>query len=647
MNKSVNPSQLRRYKMGAEIVGDGASFRVWAPDRSAVDLVLEGRQPLAMRKEDGGYFAVEVPGLESGARYRFRLDGGDSFPDPASRYQPEGPHGPSELADSVAFPWTDSGWRGITLDGLVIHEVHIGTFTKEGTWEAAAEKLPLLADIGINALEVLPVGEFPGSFGWGYDGVDLFAPSHLYGTPDDFRRFVEKAHQLGIGVILDVVYNHFGPDGNYLTKFARDYFTDKYVNDWGEAINFDGRNAHGVRDFVLANAAYWIEEFHLDGLRLDATQSIHDDSPLHVMAEIVEAARKAARGRGIITVAENEPQNTRLIRPREDGGYGIDTIWNDDFHHSAMVAMTGHRRAYYSDHLGAPGEFIAAAKRGFLFQGQRYDWQLQPRGTASLDLDPAKFIIFVQNHDQIANTDRGRRFHQLASPGRARAMTALMLLGPGTPMLFQGQEFWASAPFLYFADHQKDLAAMVKKGRSEFLRQFPNLDDDAVQALLTDPADRDTFERSRLDWSERDTHHEAVALHRDLLRLRRTDRVFARPRAGGVDGAPVGVEAFILRFFGEGGEDRLMAVNFGIDLALPSIADPLAAPPEGKRWTLLWSSEAPAYGGHGTPAPLTRFGWFLPGHATIVLAPADGREEYSADEDEGDGPPRSAWGRRG
>jgi maltooligosyltrehalose trehalohydrolase len=646
VTQHANRSALRRYKVGAEFLAKTASFRVWAPDRRAVDVVIEGREPAPMRKEAGGYFAAEVEGLVPGARYRYRLEGGDSFPDPASRFQPDGPHGASALVDPSSFRWTDAGWAGLTLKGLVISEIHIGTFTPEGNWAAAAKRLPLLREIGINAVEVLPVAEFPGSFGWGYDGVDLFAPSHLYGTPDDFRAFVDEAHRLGIGVILDVVYNHFGPDGNYLSQFTRDYFTGKYATDWGEAINFDGANNEGVRDLVLANAAYWIDEFHLDGLRLDATQSINDDSPRHIMSEIVSAARRAACARSIVTVAENEPQETRLIRPQEIGGYGIDAIWNDDFHHSAMVAMTGHRRAYYSDHHGAPSEFIAAAKRGFLFQGQRYDWQLDRRGTPSLDLHPAKFVTFVQNHDQIANTADGRRFHLLTSPGRGRAMTALMLLGPGTPMLFQGQEFFASARFFYFADHKPELAAKVRAGRGEFLRQFPNLDTEEMQAILPDPADRDNFERCMLDWSERETNEEAVALHRDLLRLRKDHPVFADPRPGGVDGVALGDEAFLLRFFGQDGDDRLLVVNLGIDLALPSIADPLSAPPAGKDWTLIWSSEAPAYGGHGTPSPLSELGWFLPGHAAAVLAPGELRKREPAQEQSGH-PPRSSWGRRG
>ena len=363
----------RRYPVGAELVPGGVHFRVWAPKRKQVAVRIESDKSLhPLTSEPDGYFAGLVPKIGAGTRYRLALDGGDAFPDPASRFQPEGPHGPSEVIDPAAFAWTDSAWRGAKLEGQVIYEMHVGTFTKEGTWAAAAKELPELAACGITCIEVMPIAEFPGKFGWGYDGVDLYAPTRLYGTPDDLRRFVNTAHGLGIAVILDVVYNHLGPDGNYLLQFADAYFTKKYKTEWGEPINFDGPDSGPVREYFSLNAAYWIDEFHLDGLRLDATQNIYDDTPdpaKHILTEIGRRVRTAAKGRSTIIVAENEPQHPRLVRPVEQGGHGLDGLWNDDLHHSAMVALTGRAEAYYTDYRGSPQEFISAIKYGYLYQG--------------------------------------------------------------------------------------------------------------------------------------------------------------------------------------------------------------------------------------------------------------------------------------
>ncbi|MGH9938348.1 MAG: malto-oligosyltrehalose trehalohydrolase [Blastocatellia bacterium] len=611
----------------------GTHFRVWAPRRRTVEVVIESASGLAfdLAPEDDGYFAGVIQSIGDGALYRFRLDGsGQLYPDPASRYQPKGPHGPSQVVDPNGFKWTDHDWRGVDLRGQVIYEMHIGTFTREGVWAAAARELDELARLGITVIEVMPVADFPGDFGWGYDGVNLFAPSRLYGSPDDFRRFVDRAHALRLGVILDVVYNHLGPDGNYLKEFAEDYFTDRYTTDWGAAINYDGENSEPVRQFVCANAGYWIDEYHLDGLRLDATQNIYDSSGDHILAAVTRRVREAARGRSTVIIAENEPQDVNLVRPREQGGYEIDALWNDDFHHSAMVAMTGRNEAYYADYLGKPQEFISAVKYGYLYQGQWYEWQEKPRGTPGLKVPPAAFVTFIQNHDQVANSARGERCHQLTSPGRYRAMTALALLGPGAPMLFQGQEFASSSPFLYFADHKEELARLVRKGRAEFLAQFRSLAAPEARAVLADPSDARTFERSKLDLSERERHSAIYGMHRDLLRLRREDAVFSAQRAGGpksVDGAVLGDEAFVLRFFGEDGDDRLLLVNLGLDLNLSPAPEPLLAPPEGMEWRVLWSSEAPRYGGSGAPPLEAEERWLLPGHAAVALGPAPMPEE--------------------
>ncbi|HYG91000.1 MAG TPA: malto-oligosyltrehalose trehalohydrolase [Azospirillum sp.] len=614
----------RRYPVGAEVSqGDRVHFRVWAPKCTTVSVMIEPDvHAVPLAAEEGGYFAVQVEGVPVGSLYRFRLDGDETpYPDPASRFQPDGPHGPSQVVDPLRFDWTDHDWKGCSIKGQVVYEMHVGTFTREGTWEAAMRELPHLAELGITVLEVMPVAAFAGRFGWGYDGVDLFAPTHLYGTPDDFRRFVDRAHALGLAVILDVVYNHFGPDGNYLNRFSDSYITDRYDNEWGEAINFDGPNSGPVREFFIANAGFWVDEYHLDGLRLDATQQIFDSSPLHILAEFQQAVRRVARGRATIVIGENEPQHSRLLRPCQEGvgPCGLDALWNDDFHHSAMVALTGRREAYYTDYRGAPQEFVSAMKYGFLYQGQWYRWQKKRRGMPAFGVAPASIVTFLQNHDQVANSGRGLRIHALTSPGRYRAFTALMLLGPGTPMLFQGQEFASSALFLYFADHKPELAEQVAKGRGEFLEQFPSIATPAMQRQLAVPHDPATFERCKLDHAERKTHAWATALHRDLLRLRREDPVFRAQKPCGLDGAVLGEEAFVLRFFGEDGADRLLLVNLGRDLHLDVVPEPLLAPPLERRWRLLWSSEDVAYGGGGTPDIETDGDWYLPGHAAVVL----------------------------
>jgi maltooligosyltrehalose trehalohydrolase len=617
----------RRLPIGAEVLPEGGvHFRVWAPRCRQLIVDMEGLPAAPLSAEPGGYFSGPVAEARPGMRYRLRLDSGDEArPDPASRFQPEGPHGPSEIIDPTAFGWTDAAWGGRRRDELVIYEMHIGTFTPEGTWQAAQRELPALAELGITCLEIMPVADFPGDFGWGYDGVDLFAPTHLYGRPDDFRAFVDGAHALGIAVILDVVYNHLGPDGNYLKQFSEGYFTDRYKNEWGEAVNFDGPDSGPVREFVLANARYWVQEFHLDGLRLDATQQMFDASEDHILAAITREVCEASVGRSTIVIGENEPQQARLVRPPERGGYGLDALWNDDFHHSAIVALTGRREAYYTDYRGRPNEFVAAAKYGFLYQGQRYVWQKKPRGTPALDLPADSFVLFLQNHDQIANSIAGQRLHAMTSPGRYRAMTAYLLLMPGIPMLFQGQEFAASNPFLYFADHRPGLDRAVRRGRREFLGQFPSMAAPEIGERLADPGDAESFRQSTLNPAERQTHATAIALHRDLLVLRRDDPVL-RERPGRVDGAVLGARAWLLRFFAGDG-DRLLIVNLGPDLTFRPAPEPLLAPPERQDWETLWSSEMPEYGGAGTP-PLYRRGYLhIAAESALVLQPVKSAPE--------------------
>ena len=616
-------NRKRRLSAGVELLQDGnAHARVWAPRCRTIDVVIERggvSEPSIVRldPDPDGFHSGELPSVGAGDRYWYRLDGDRQRPDPVSRWQPDGPHGPSATVDPTSFQWTDAGWQGIDSHRHVLYEMHVGTFTPEGTWTAAIDRLADLAAVGITTIEMMPVADFAGRWGWGYDGVNLYAPTRLYGVPDDLRRFVDRAHALGLAVILDVVYNHLGPDGNYLADFSTDYFTDRYKNDWGQSLNFEGPRP--ARDFFVENAAYWIDEYHFDGLRLDATQDIHDASKEFAVAELTRRARAAGGSRRIYVVAENEPQDTRYVRGPARGGYGVDALLNDDFHHTALVALTGRREAYYTDYEGSPQELLSSVKYGYLYQGQWYSWQKQPRGSSSLDLSSSAFVHFLENHDQVANSSNGKRVHQLSSPGRWRALTAVTLLGPATPLLFQGQEFSTSRPFLFFADHGGDLRDGIREGRRMFLQQFPSIQDPQVAGVLAVPDDPDTFTRCKLDWTERDRNPDALALHRDLLAIRRTDAVISG--GGRIDGAVIAPLAFVLRY-NVGDEDtRLLLVNLGVDLDLTPLPEPLLAPPFGMRWAVQWSSTSVLYGGPGEQPLQAQPAWRLHAESAMLVMP--------------------------
>lgn len=621
----------RRYTQGAEVGPEGTSFRVWAPACKTVELVTFGSTPLRQRMEPeaDGYFST-VAHAPAGTLYKYALDGGDSFPDPASRFQPEGPHGPSQVIDPRAFQWTDAAWSARPFAEHVVYELHVGTFTHEGTWKSATAALDHLLDLGITLIEVMPIAEFPGRFGWGYDGVDLYAPCHVYGTPDDARRFVDRAHALGLAVILDVVYNHVGPNGNYLPRYTKTFFTKKHVTDWGDPVNYDDDGSHGVRRLVIDNAAYWIDELHFDGLRLDATQNIYDSSTPHVLAEISKAAHDAAPGRTVVVVAENEEQDARLAIAWEKGGFGIDGLWNDDFHHAAVVAMTGRREAYYTDYRGTPQELVSALKHGYLYQGQRYPWQKKRRGTPSATLPRSAFITYLENHDQVANSGDGTRLHTKVDPALWRAMTALTLLGPGTPMLFQGQELGSSAPFLFFAEHDDELNEKVRVGRAEFMAQFPSLASAEAKARMPNPSDTGTFLRCKLDLADRVKNHGSFDMHRSLIALRKGDRRFIEP--DGFDGAILDTNAFCLRWLSAERGDLLAVMNLGPQLEVAHPSEPLLAPPNGTRWRVAWCSDDAAWGGEGTVAPENDDGeWTLAARSfTLLEAVRDDARKGSA-----------------
>ena len=617
-------STARRLAVGAELLDGGAHFRVWAPRRARV-AVLAGQRRIELEPEVDGWFAGFAEGLRAGQRYRYLLDDAIDVPDPWSRWQPDGPTGASELIDPRRFRWSDDGWRGVRIPGQVIYELHVGTFTEDGTWTAAETELAALAELGVTVLELMPLADFPGAFGWGYDGVMAFAPYHRYGHPDELRRFIDRAHALGLAVMLDIVCNHVGPAGSVIHEFSDTFLSREHVTDWGPGINFDGEDSAAVRAIHRACVRQWIEDYRFDGFRFDATQDVVDSSAEHILAELAREARAAAGARDIILVGENEPQRAELARPAAEGGCGFDALWNDDFHHCAVVALTGRREAYYSDYLGSPQEFVSAAKHGFLYQGQRYAWQRKRRGEYAFDLPATAFVTFVENHDQVANSARGERLIAQSSPAVWRAMLALTLLMPGVPMLFQGQEFGSTRPFLFFADHRSALAEAVQRGRREFLAQFPSMATPAIRAGLSDPAAAETFARCKLRHEDRQARPDLRALHRDLLRLRRRDPVLAvaDPR---IDGAVLGPQCFVLRWFDPSG-DRLLVVSLGADLEPAVAPEPLLAPPRAARWQLAWSSEEAAYGGRGAVRPESDRGrGRVQGPAAVLLRPGAAEE---------------------
>jgi maltooligosyltrehalose trehalohydrolase len=627
---TVSPSSYDKLsaRFGATPAIDGTHFSVWAPEARELQVVLQDSGSHRLLPDEGGYFQGVLP-ARAGDRYKFLVDGKGPFPDPASRYQPQGPHGWSEIVDPNAFQWSDREKlsRDLDLKSQVLYELHIGTFTEEGTYRAAEREFPRLQELGITALEIMPVNEFGGSFGWGYDGVNLFAPYHLYGTPDDLRHMIDAAHKVGLAIILDVVYNHLGPDGNYLAEFSK-FFFSKTPTEWGEAPNFDGENSKPVREFILQNAEYWIRDFHFDGLRFDATQSFVD-SGIHGEQILTALARRAraATDRQILLFSECERQQSQQLMPQADAGCGLDGMWNDDFHHSAFVRLTGKREGYYADHLGKAQEFVSAAKWGFLFQGQYYSWQKAPRGTPFLHLQPWRAITFLENHDQIANTLLGTRPRAQSSARRYRAMAAYWLLSSGTPMFFMGQEYGSTRPFVYFFDQPGQIGESLLEGRAKFLSQFESIRDiPNLESILAHPADPNSFKSCKLVATDRN-QQEAVQLQRlfhDLLKLRREDPAIAGQRKGSVEGAVLSDDCFILRLFssdpGEDDLDRLLVVNFGPYLEMIHIPEPLLAPSRNKQWTLLWNSEQLEYGGTSAISPITSNGWHIAEETTFLLA---------------------------
>jgi maltooligosyltrehalose trehalohydrolase len=513
--------------LGAVYVNGTTTFTVWAPDHQHVELVVEqssdGRstsfRPLT--RDERGYWSGSFDDVPPGSLYRYRLDRSPDyvFPDPASRWQPQGVHGPSAVVDPSAFVWTDGTWQAPPLEQLVIYELHVGTFAPGGTFDAVAGRLDHLAQLGVTAIELMPVADFPGRRNWGYDGAALFAPAHSYGPPDTLRALVDAAHRHGIAVILDVVYNHFGPDGAYAAAFSQSYFSDRHPSPWGRGMNFDGPRSAEVRRFFIENALQWVLDFHVDGLRLDATHAIADDSRPHFLAELTSVVRATAK-RDVVLIAEDERNIARMKMPPETGGYGLDAVWADDFHHQVRVHVAGDRDGYYAAYSGSTRDLAATIRLGWFYTGQVSPHTGHPRGSDPSALQPPQFFYCLQNHDQVGNRADGSRLHHRIDAAVYRALTTLLLVLPHTPLLFMGQEWAAGTPFQFFTDHHDDLGRLVTAGRRAEFASFTGFGLETVP----DPQQVETFERSRLQWNElaAPDHAGVLRLYRRLLDLRRS-----------------------------------------------------------------------------------------------------------------------------
>lgn len=514
------PVHIGPLSQGAELTENGTQFRVWSqhPRVSVIVLGKDGSivRSIPLEANGGGFFSGQDPHGRAGDLYKYQLGDSVPLPDPASRYQPFGVHGPSMVVDN-RYRWTDNNWAAPSLRDVTIYELHIGTFTAEGTFAAAAEKLPELAELGVTAIEIMPVADFPGNRNWGYDGVSLYAPARVYGTPDDFRNLINQAHANGLAVILDVVYNHFGPDGNYLAAYHSDYFRRDHKTPWGDAIHFE---LPPVRHFFLQNIAYWMDEFHVDGFRLDATHAIADSSEVHILTQLADVVHS----RGGFVIAEDDRNDPKLISDRQTGGAGLDGCWADDFHHVVNVMLTGNRDAYFRNYNGTGEELATTLEKGWLFTGQVQPTSGKPRGGDPTSLRPDQLVYCISNHDQVGNRAFGERLAHLTTPAAYRAASALLLLAPYTPLLFMGQEWAASAPFQYFTDHHPELGEKVITGRRREFRDFTAFRDAALRETIPSPQAEETFFRSKLNWNERREPHNRrlLQLYRRCLNLRRT-----------------------------------------------------------------------------------------------------------------------------
>lgn len=524
---------LQQMQFGATCLDGSVEFRLWAPRAGQVRLAVQDRNPVAMKRDDDGWHTARLPG-GAGLRYSFLLPDDLRIPDPASRFQPDDAFGASEVIDPAAYAWTDGSWRGRPWEEAVIYELHVGAFTPGGTFREAIDKLPHLADLGVTAVQIMPIADFPGRRNWGYDGVLLFAPDSAYGRPEDLKAFIDAAHRLGLMVFLDVVYNHLGPEGNFLPLYAP-LFTERHHTPWGAAINFDGEGSYWVRQLVLENALYWVQEYHFDGLRLDAVHGIIDDSHPQILSELADRVRRSVPGRPVHLILENEENEASRLDPRGVTEGAFTAQWNDDVHHVLHTALTGEGQGYYADYVGRTDLLGRSLAEGFAFQGEPMPYRGSPRGEPSADLPPTAFVAFLQNHDQIGNRATGERISLLAPPEAIRAAACVYLLSPQIPMLFMGEEWGTARPFPFFVGFVGELAEKIREGRRREFERFPEFGDPEKRDTIPDPAAEATFLAAKLNWSEveREPHREWLAFYRRLLQLRQAE-IVPRLRGAGL-----------------------------------------------------------------------------------------------------------------
>lgn len=612
-------SRSRPSSLGATVTPEGVHFGLWAPVAEHVEVVVEiggeaTRYP--MERDEQGVYRALVRDAGAASFYRFSVDGTPGTPDPRSRYQPFGVHGPSEVIDLSGFAWTDSDWSGLPSENLSIYELHVGTFTPDGTFAALAGELAELKRLGVRAIELMPVADFPGRWNWGYDGVALYAPSRAYGRPEDLQRLVDTAHRVGLGVLLDVVYNHLGPDGNYLRHYSTDYFTDRHHTPWGEAINYDGPNAQFVRDFVIDNAIQWVRDYHFDGLRLDATDTIRDDSDPHILRELQERVR-AAVDREVVLIAEEARNDVRTITPAVRGGYGIDAVWADDFHHEMRVFLSNAWENYFADYAGSVEDLARTLNEGFLYQGELSTWLGKPRGTAVVDEPAHAFVIALQNHDQIGNRPFGERLHHEIDRERFLVASAVLLLAPETPLLFMGQEFAASTPFLYFTDHHTELGRLITEGRRTEFGGFRGFAQERMQRFIPDPQAEETFLASKLRLSEREEHADTYRLYQRLLELRHGDPVFQVQDRSFSHARPLSGTALLLHRWREA-DHRVLIANFGSELMRPAGELDLGCDGcelDPARWTVMLSTQEGEFVQRGVDVAIS-----IPARTAVLFA---------------------------
>ena len=590
----------RIRSQGAELGGGGVHYRTWCKHDRVDVLVLDGQGDLLrvirLDREGGGYFSgIDNEGA-AGDLYRYRFGDSQGWPDPASRFQPTGVHGPSMVIDPTLFNWTDDTWTAPRYSELIIYELHVGTFTAEGTFRSTIERLEHLVALGVNAIELMPIGDFPGERNWGYDGVMLYAPARAYGTPEDLRALVDAAHALGLAVILDVVYNHFGPDGNYTGVYHDDYTNPRLHTPWGAALNY---SAPPVRAFFTENAPYWMREFHIDGFRLDATHEIADDSPRHILAEIAQSVHSS----GGFVIAEDERNDPALLLPATRGGLEFDGAWADDFHHVVRVMLTGDRQGYYANYDGTTAELAQTLTHGWLYRGQVQKAGGKRRGADPAELGPRQFVYCISNHDQVGNRAFGERLGHLVSPAAYRAASAMLCLVPQTPMLFMGQEWSAATPFQFFTDHNTELGRLVTDGRRKEFQNFAAFRDAAVRKTIPDPQAESTFANSKLRWEElhQPEHAGVLMLYREFLELRQTHPAFRNHSRDNWMVAEAG-EGIVAVLFGRPGEySCAVVVDLLGDHPPPNWERPRLVPGGGRAWQPLLSSNERRFGGDDAP----------------------------------------------